>query len=177
MKPRGQMLIVIAILLMVVLMLLAVAVDGGRLMIERTRLRRSAQAAADAGIAVVAEQMVTQAAARQTQAALLPTCAPALPCTPTPAVNDVPGWLTDDDRATLVAPPMQTQVAAEARQYAQRNDIPSAEVTYPQAYDPGAPVVRILVTLRRRATILLAGLLGEEWVDLDGQGLSQVPQR
>jgi hypothetical protein len=40
-----------------------------------------------------------------------------------------------------------------------------------------APVVRILVTLRRRATILLAGLLGEEWVDLDGQGLSQVPQR
>jgi uncharacterized membrane protein len=39
MKPRGQMLIVIAILLIVVLMLLAVAVDGGRLMIERTRLR------------------------------------------------------------------------------------------------------------------------------------------
>jgi uncharacterized membrane protein len=178
MKPRGQMLIVVAILLVVVLMLLAVGVDGGRLMIERTRLRRSAQAAADAGIAVVAEQMVTQAAARQTQSALLPACAPAFPCTPTPAVKDVPGWLTDDDRATLVAPPMQTQVAAEARQYAQLNDIASPEVTYPQAYDPGAPAVRILVTLRRRATILLAGLLGGgEWVDLDGQGLSQIPQR
>lgn len=177
MKPRGQMLVAIALLLMVVLMLLAVAVDGGRLVVERARLRRSAQAAADAGIGLVAEQMVTQAAARQTQAALLPTCAPAGPCTPTPAINEVPGWLTDDDRATLVAPPMQTQVAAEAMDYAQRNEFPDAEVRYPESYDPGAPAVRILVTLRRRTTILLAGLLGEEWVDLAEQGLSQVPQR
>lgn len=177
MKPRGQMLIVVAILLMVVLMLLAVAVDGGRLMIERTRLHRSAQAAADAGIGLVAEAMVTQAVARQTQAAALPTCAPAGPCTPTPALNDVPGWLTDDDRAALVAPPMQTQVAAEAGHYAQHNGFDQAEVTYPQAHDPGAPVVRLLVTLRRRATILLAGLLGEEWVNLAEQGLSQIPQR
>jgi len=177
MKPRGQMLVVIALLLMVLLMLLAVAVDGGRLVVERTRLRRSAQAAADAGIGLVAEQMVTQAAARQTQAALLPTCAPAGPCSPTPAINDVPGWLTDDDRATLVAPPMQTQVAAEAMDYAQRNESPEAEIRYPDSYDPGAPEVRVLVTLRRRATILLAGLLGQEWVDLAEQGLSQVPQR
>lgn len=87
------------------------------------------------------------------------------------------GWLTDEDRATLVAPLMQTQVAAEAQQYAQRNEFPEAEVRYPESYDPGASVVRIMVTLRRRATILLAGLLGEEWVDLAGQGLSQVPQR
>jgi uncharacterized membrane protein len=177
MKPRGQMLIVVAILLAIVLMLLAVAVDGGRLMIERTRLRRSAQASADAGIGLVAEHMVTHAAVRQTQAAALPTCAPGMPCTPTPALNDVTGWLTDDDRATLVAPPMKTQVAAEARQYAQLNDFASAEVIYPQDYDPDAPVVRVLVTLRRRATILLAGLLEEEWVDLVEQGLSQIPQR
>ena len=177
MKPHGQILVVIALLMMVVLMLLAVAVDGGRLMIERTRLRRAAQAAADAGIGVVAEQMVIQAAARQTQAALLPTCAPAGPCTPTPAINNVPGWLTDEDRATLVAPPMQTQVASEAKQYAQRNEFAEAEVGYPESYDPASPVVRIMVALRRRATILLAGLLGEEWVDLVEQGLSQVPQR
>ena len=65
MKPRGQMLIVVAILLMVVLMILAVAVDGGRLLAERARLRRAAQAAADAGIGLVSEAMVTQAAARQ----------------------------------------------------------------------------------------------------------------
>lgn len=177
MKPRGQMLIVVAILLMVVLIILAVAVDGGRLLAERARLRRAAQAAADAGIGLVAEAMVTQAAARQTQAAALPTCAPAGPCTPTPALNDVPGWLTDEDRAALVAPPMQTQVAAEAVQYAQYNGFPQAEVSYPQTYDPAAPVVRIQVTLRRRATILLAGLLREEWVDLIAPGLSQVPQR
>jgi Flp pilus assembly protein TadG len=177
MKPRGQMLIVVAILLMVVLMILAVAVDGGRLLAERARLRRAAQAAADAGIGLVAEAMVTQAAPRQTQAAALPTCAPAGPCTPTPALNDVPGWLTDEDRAALVAPPMQTQVAAEAIQYAQYNGFPQTEVSYPQAYDSGAPVVRIQVTLRRRATILLAGLLGQEWVDLVESGLSQVPQR
>jgi len=120
---------------------------------------------------------VTHAAVWQTQAAALPTCAPGMPCTPTPALNDVTGWLTDDDRATLVAPPMKTQVAAEARQYAQLNDFASAEVIYPQAYDPDAPVVRVLVTLRRRATILLAGLLEEEWVDLVEQGLSQIPQR
>jgi hypothetical protein len=89
----------------------------------------------------------------------------------------VPGWLTDEDRAALVAPPMQTQAAAEAIQYAQYNGFLQAEVSYPQAYDSGAPVVRIKVTLRRRATILLAGLLGQEWVDLVEPGLSQVPQR
>lgn len=177
MRRRGQTLIIVAILLMVVLMILAVAVDGGRLLIERARLRRSAQAAADAGIGLVAEAMVTQAAARQTQAASLPTCASAGPCTPTPLLSDVPGWLTDDDRATLVAPPMQTRVAAEAKDYAQRNEFPQAEISYPADYDPGGPVVRILVTLRRRATILLAGLLGKEWVVLDEQALSQVPQR
>ncbi|MBM3120975.1 MAG: hypothetical protein FJZ97_02155 [Chloroflexi bacterium] len=177
MKPRGQMLIVVAILLLVVLIILAIAIDGGRLLAERARLRRAAQAAADAGTGLVAEAMVTQATARQTQAAALPTCAPTGPCTPTPELNDVPGWLTDEDRAALVAPPMQTQVAAEAIQYAQYNGFPEAEVSYPQGYDPRAPVVRVWVTLRRRATILLAGLLGEEWVDLAEPGLSQIPQR
>ena len=177
MKPRGQILILIAVLLMVVMMLLAVAVDAGRLMIERTELRRAAQAAADAGVGVVAEQMVTQAALRQTQASAQPTCPPAAPCTATPDLDDVPAWLTDEDRATLVAPPLQTQVAEEARAYAQRNGYMEAEVIYPRAYHAGAPVVRILVTLRDTATILLAGLLGEEWVGLAGQGQSQIPQR
>lgn len=177
MTARGQMLIVVAILLMVVLMILAVAVDGGRLLVERARVRRAAQAAADAGIGLVAEHMVTQAAARQTQAAGLPTCAPAGPCTPTPALNDVPAWLTDDDRATLVAPPMQTQVAAESSRYALLNGFPQAEVGYPQGYDSGGPAVRIAVTLRRRASILLAGLLDREWVDLAESSLSQIPQR
>jgi uncharacterized membrane protein len=176
-NARGQMLIVIALLLMALLLLLAVAVDGGRLVVERTRLRRAAQAAADAGVGVVADQMVTQAAERQTQAALLPTCAPAGPCTPTPPLSDVSGWLTDDDRATLVAPPIQTQVAAEAQQYVLRNEFADAEVSYPASYSVDAPVVRVLVTLERRATILLAGLLGEEWVNLTERGLSQVPQR
>ncbi len=177
MMRRGQMLIVIAILLAVMLMLLAMAVDGGRLMIERTRLRRSAQAAADAGIAIVAEQMVTQVAIRQAQAALLPTCAVLQPCTPAPAWNDVPAWLTDDDRATLVAPPVRTAVASEVEHYATLNGASPAEAAYPHDYDPRAASVRILVTLRRRASVLLAGLLGEEWVDLDGQGSSQIPQR
>lgn len=177
MNRRGQILIVVAILLMGVLMILAVAVDGGRLQIERTRLRRVAQAAADAGIGLVAEHMVTQAGARQTQAASMPTCAPAASCTPTPALNDVPAWLTDDDRATLVAPAMQTQVAAEAMRYAQLNELPQADIDFPQAYDSGGPVIRIAVSLRRRATILLAGLLGREWVDLDESAVSQIPQR
>ena len=191
MSSRGQVIVIVAVLLMVLLLLLAVAVDGGRLYIERARLVRAAQAGADAGIGRLAEQMVTQAVVHQTEAAVRPACVPdagfgtpGASCTATPYPGEVSHWLTDDDRATLVAPEMQTAVAAEALDYAGRNglkesdpEILSLKVEYPHDYDPEGPSVQLLLSVKRRATILLSGLLRLDSITLEADGLSELPQR
>jgi hypothetical protein len=191
MTTRGQVIVIVAVLLMVLLLLLAVAVDGGRLYIERARTVRAAQAAADAGIGRVGDEMVTLAVPRQTEAALRPACVPdagfgtpGASCTATPNPGEVNHWLTDDDRATLVAPEMQTAVAAEALNYAGRNGLResdpetlSLEVAYPHDYDTSGSVVQLLVSVKRRATILLSGLLRLDSVTLESNGLSELPQR
>jgi len=188
MRRNGQILIVVAVLIPVLLLLLAVAVDAGRLFIERGRMKRAAQAAAHAGISVVAEQMVTLAVARQTVMASTPSPTPPGVMTATPFPGDVPAWLQDEDRATLVSDAVLGIAATEAVEYANRNgfDIANPDtlaivVTYPQpGYAPGdagIPVLRLLVSIRQRATILLAGLLSDQWVDLTADGQSEIPQR
>jgi hypothetical protein len=191
MKPRGQVIVIVAFLLMVLLLLLAVAVDGGRLYIERARAARAVQAAADAGIGRIGEEMVTLAVPRQTAAAAKPACVPdagfgtpEASCTATPFPGEIGQWLTDDDRATLVAPEMQTAVAAEALDYAGRNgldpsdpEVLSLEVEYPYEYSASGPALQLLVTVQRRATILLSGLLRLDSITLESQGLSELPQR
>jgi hypothetical protein len=189
-RGNGQILIVIAILLMVGLTLLAVAIDAGRLMIERTRLERGAQSAANAGLGWVAEQIVTLAVPRMTAAAGQPACTPdagygtpAAACTATPEPAAIARWLTDEDRARLVSPPMQTAAASEAIVYARRNGLglepsPAAVwVEYPHDDRPLSSELRLLVSVQHRATILLAGLLGHEFVDLSAESQSELPLR
>ena len=188
MKSRGQVLILVAVLIPVVLLMLAVVVDAGRIFIERARLRRSAQAAADAGISVVAEQMVTLAVARQTVMASTPSPTPPGTMTATPLPNDVPAWLTDEDRRALTTDPLQGTAVAEALAYARRNgvdatqpDILRLEIQFPQpGYDPGESATHFLVFLvevERRTAVLLAGLLGESFINLEAAGQSEIPQR
>jgi hypothetical protein len=188
MNRRGQVLIVVAILIFVTLLLLAVAVDAGRLYIERARMKRAAQAAADAGISVVADRMVTQAVARQTAVAGTPSPTPPGTGTPTPPLGDVIAWLTDEDRALLVSDIVAVDAEASALEYAAHNGLDPAdpdtldlEVAYPQdGYTPENVAIRslrLLVRVRRRTTVLLAGLLGEAFMDLDAEGLSEIPQR
>ncbi|NIS82214.1 MAG: hypothetical protein GTO14_18865 [Anaerolineales bacterium] len=188
MSQRGQILIVIAVLILVVLLLLAVAVDAGRLYIERARMQRAAHAAADAGISVVAEQMVTQAVARQTLLAATPSPTGPAVMTATPPLWDVQAWLTDEDRAALVSSSVQAAVIGVAMDYAERNGYDTSDpetilvsAEYPQAgYTPDDPDIRTLrfsVIVRRRTIILLAGLLGEEFVELSVEGMSEIPQR
>jgi len=188
MRHKGQILIVVAVLIPVSLLMLAVAVDAGRLFIERGRMKRAAQAAADAGISVVAEQMVTLAVARQTLMASTPSPTPPGVMTATPFPGDVLAWLHDDDRATLVSYAVLGMAATEAVEYANRNGFDVAnpetlaiEVTYPQSgfapEDANISVLRLLVSIRQRATILLAGLLSDQWVDLIAEGQSEIQQR
>lgn len=191
MTDRGQVLVLVAVLLVVGLMLLALATDGGRLYLERGRLRRAAQSSSDAGISWVSEQMVTMAVPRQTQAAQRAPCVPdgdygddAATCTATPAPDQAHLWLEDEDRATLIAPEYRATAGAVVRTYAERNgtepggqDGSELSVEYPFEPDENPEVLRLRVTLRRRAVVLLAGLLGEEFVWLEAVGLSQIPQR
>ncbi len=188
MSKRGQILIIIAFLIPVLLLFLAVAVDAGRLFIERGRMKRAAQGAADAGISVIAEQMVTQVVARQTIQASTPSPTPPSLMTATPALGDLQAWLTDEDRATLVSPPIQTAAGAEARLFASANGFNIAdpqtlavEFQFPQdGFDPadeGIKTLRFRVSIERREVVLLAGLLNQSFVHLEVDGLSEIPQR
>lgn len=190
MRERGQVLVIVAVLLIVGLMLLALATDGGRLYVERGRLRRVAQSSSDAGISWVSDRMVTLAADRQTQAALQTPCATesatatAVPCTATPDLDEVRDWLEDEDRAELVGPESRATAEAVARMYAERNGVEpggedAAEVSVDYPYESGkdSEVLRMRVSLRRQAVVLLAGLLGEDFVWLEAMGLSQIPLR
>lgn len=191
MKERGQVLVVVAVLLIAGLFLLALAADGGRLYVERIRLRRAAQSSANAGIGWVSEQMVTLAVPRQTQAAQRSPCVPdgdygeqGATCTATPLPEDIHHWLEDEDRETLVSPDVRDRVVDVARDYAERNDVRAGgpdsvelEIDYPHRYREDSPVIQLQVVVRRRTMILLAGLLGSESVWLEAIGLSEVPQR
>lgn len=188
MKKQGQVLIVVAVLIPVLLLFLAVAVDAGRIFIDRAGLQRSAQAAADAGISVVAEHMVTLAVARQTIMASTPSPTPPGTMTATPVLNNIQAWLNDEDRQALTADPLRGTAVAEALHYAQRNgvdpfqpEILRLEIQYPQpGYDSGDPSIhalRILVEIERRTTVLLVGLLGESFMDIKAASQSEIPQR
>ena len=191
MSRRGQILVVVAILLMVVLLLLAVAVDVGRLFIERGRLERAAQSAADAGVGVVAEQMVTLAIPRLTEGAARPACVPdadygtpGATCTSTPSPSRAEQWLTDADRADLVGAAVQTQAVAEALTYAAANGadpgaagVTAVDMDYPYAYDPQGQTLKMHVSVRAAISLLFAGLLGQDDVDLELEALSEIRQR
>jgi hypothetical protein len=191
MSRRGQIIVVVAILLMVVLLMLAVAVDVGRLFIERGRLERAVQAAADAGVGIVAERMVTLAIPRLTEGAGRPAClpdadygTPGASCTATPSPNRAEQWLTDADRAELVAAPLQTQAAAEALAYAASNGaapgvggVVGLEVEYPDGYDPHGATLKMRISVRAALNILFTELLGQDAVDLGIEALSEIRQR
>jgi hypothetical protein len=182
-KGRGQVVVIVAVLIPIVLLMLAVAVDAGRLYAENARLERALQSGADAGISVVAEYMVTLAVARQTACGLTPN-----PETPYPSPDDITGWLTNDDRATLVSASIQATAQAVAMSYAARNgiaagapDVLEVQASYPQRgfnpYDAGILSLRLKLSARLRARILLAGLLGSEFVELRGEAISELRVR
>ncbi len=183
--------VVFAVLLLALLTLLALAIDGGRLYLEQSRLERGVQSGADAGMAWVAEQMVTLAVARQTESAALPPCAPdagygtpGASCTATPQPQAIPQWLSDEDRVSLVSAALAATARAVAIDYAGRNGIRSSDpqvvalsVEYPFAYRAEDSILQILVVAQRRTEVLLAGLLGRSFVEVRGEGLSEIPLR
>jgi len=188
MNRRGQIVIVVAVLIPIVLLLLAVVVDAGRLYAERAQLERALQSGSDAGMSLVAEQMVTLEVSRQTETAKTPTPELPFPSTPFPSPEDVIAWLTDDDRATLVSAPMRATAQAEALNYAARNgieisdsEILEIDVIYPQSgfdpYNDSIITLRLKLLATRRASILLAGLLGRDFVELSGEAISEIRLR
>lgn len=209
----GQLLIVIAIVVGIAMLLLAVAVDGGRLFLERNRIARGAQAAADAGVGLAAEEMVKLAEDRRDEGleeyeqsvedakeeweeACLggmigegedtpstdpeidcdkePEPEPFEPCDPEPQC-----WLEDEDWEQLNSSLVRDQVEREALEYARANgfdrDDPNTlklEIEYEA--DKAEETIQVRVTIERRSTILLVGLLGGSFVNLEAEGLSEL---
>jgi len=187
MNRRGQVLMIVAFLLPIALLLVAIAIDAGRIFIERGRTQRAAGAAANAGISVVSERMVNLASARQTQAASVGMSTGSHMPTATPPPGNPVAWLTDEDRAVLVSTAVRSEAFAEAVRYLEENGFDATRaalevhINYPQAgYDPYATQITELsmrVQLEWRLDILLAGLLKEDWVKLAADARSQIPQR
>jgi hypothetical protein len=105
-------------------------------------------------------------------------------CTSTPSPNRAEQWLTDADRAQLVAGPMQTQAAAEALVYAASNGaapgmagVTGVAVEYPSDYDLQGPTLKMHLSVRASLSILFAGLLGQDDIDLSIEALSEIRQR
>jgi hypothetical protein len=209
---RGQLLIVIAIVVSIAMLLLAVAVDGGRLFLERNRIARGAQAAADAGVGLAAEEMVGFAEERRDEAledyqqeaqdaqeeweeackAGLtddeevtpadpgincdeePEPEPFEPCEPEPQC-----WLEDEDWVKMDSSSVRDQVELESLEYArangfERDDPNTLKVEVEYEVDKTEESIQVRVTIERRTTIVLVGLLGGSFVNLEAEGLSEL---
>ena len=206
-NQQGQLLIVVAIVISIAMLLLAVAVDGGRLFLERSRIARAAQSAADAGVGVAAEKLVELAEERRAEAIEgneeaneearreweeacqgeeLPEPPPEINCQEEPEPEAFEScepepqcWLEEDDWVTLDSEGVRSQVEQEALAYATANgydqsdsSILKLEVEY--LVDQPEESLQVQVTIRRKTTILLIGLLGGSFVNLEADGLSKL---
>ena len=189
-KQRGQVIIIVAVLLMVLLLFLAVIIDGARIFVEQQEINRALDAAGKAGLIVVGDRMVTQVVSAQTAAASItpsPTLSGSTPGptpTETPAADDFYPWLTDEDRQTLVAPPLQTAVATHVLGSLQENglglenpNVIDIGITYPEDYHPDDPTLEILLKLDRRVVIIFGKILNLNEGVLSGSSKQTIPQR
>lgn len=189
-KERGQVIIIVAVLLVVVLIILAVIIDGARIMVEKHELNRAADAAGKAGLIVVGDRMVTQVVAAQTAAASITVAStrigstPEPTWTPIPAADDFFAWITDDDRKTLIAPPMKTLVAthvigsAEENGFGTSNPVKTGlQISYPDRYHTADNYIQIEVRIERKVAIIFGNLFTLDEGVLSGNTKQNIPQR
>ena len=169
---RGQVILIVAILLVVVLFSLAILIDAARLFVEQQEINRALDAAGKAGLIVVGDRMVTQVVSAQTAAASITPLSTSSSETPGPTPTQTPdpedfyGWLNDEDRQTLVAPPLQTLVATQVLGSLKENglgvdnlNVLKIEISYPEGYHLEDQTLEILLTLDRRVVIIFGKIL------------------
>lgn len=189
-SEKSQIVIIVAVLLMVILLFLALIIDGARLMVEHQELKRAAEAAGKAGLIVVGDRMVTQVVSAQTAAASLTLTAtpagstPGPTLTPIPAPDDFYSWLTEEHRATLVAPSMRTLVATYVLGSAEKNGfglsnpaVTEFEVDYPHQYHPGDQHLQIYIRIKRVVAVIFGSILNLDEGVLSGDTKQSIPQR
>lgn len=183
---RGQVILIVAVLLVVLLFLLAVLIDAGRLFVEQQEINRALDAAGKAGLILVGDRMVTQVVAAQTAAASITPGegTPGPTPTRTPGPDDFYAWLTDEDRQTLVAPPLQTLVATQVLGSLEENgfgkDHPQViyiGISYPEDYNLDDQTLEILLNFDRRVVILFGKILNLNQGVLSGSSKQTIPQR
>jgi hypothetical protein len=186
---RGQIILVVAVLLMVFLLMMAVMVDGARIYIEQQEIERALDAAGKAGLIIVGNQMVTQVVEAQTLSASIksspiPIDTPPGPkLTVTPMPDDFFSWLSEEDRQTLVAPPMQTVVATHVLGNLVENgldlsnpNVIDIKISFPDDYDPDNQTLDIQLELKHRVVIIFGGVLNLNEGTIYGSSRQTVPQ-
>ena len=186
----GQVIVIVAVLLLLGLFLLALIIDGSILIMERQHMKRAADAAGKAGMMVAADRMVTQVAAAQTvSASQTPSPTPDSPSatvgeSPLPSPDDFYPWLSDDHRATLVSPPLQTMVVSHIYQHLERVNSDyldpgycELEVEYPYHYHPEQQQLQLSIQMRRNVSLIFGGLLGSNKGMIHVESRQSLPQR
>ena len=190
-KQRGQILIIIAVLFIAVLSITAILIDSSRLLIEKQELNRASAAGGKSGMIYVGNLMVTQAGeafqstvqarVTSTPGSLLPSPTAAPGGTDRPRVED---YLSDQDRAHLISPPVRTQVASEVKKQIQLNGfeegkggIMEIEVIYPFEYWLEKEELEIFIRISKRVSVMFSGFLEPDSGVIKGESRQSIPHR
>ena len=180
---------IVAVLFVVVLSITAVLIDSSRLVIEKQELNRASAAGGKSGMIYVGNLMVTQAGeAFQSTAQAQETNTPGSPSpTAAPGGTDRPRvetYLSDQDRAHLISPPVRTQVAWEVKKQIELNGfeegkggIMEIEVIYPFEYWLEKEELEIYIRISKRVSVMFSGFLQTGSGVIKGASRQSIPQR
>jgi len=186
-SERAQVLVIISILLPILFLFIGMVIDLTLILIEKQELNRLADAASKTGLIVVGDQIstfiwevrtTTTPAVAQTQLISEGTQ------TPFPSNDDYFNRINDSHRATLVAPPVQTLVAAQVRdtvkEYELISNHPSyisMEIIYPYQYKPANRNLQIYLRLTCSGNSLFGFLPDLKNGEISVESIQSIRQR
>ena len=192
MKDRkGQILMIVAVLFVFVLLILSVLINSGLLLLEKQKLNRVSAAGGKSGLLYVGNLMVTQAgkayrSTGQAQSTITPVSPiPFSTSTPQDADRSWKGeYLSTQDRATLISPPVRTLVAGKVKDHLEWNGIVEGkdgiimiEIMYPFQDLPEKDHLEIFVRISKRVQGLFSGFLDIEAGILTGESRQSIKQK
>lgn len=167
---KSQIVVIAAMLFMVIFLMFAVLVDGYLIMIKRQELLQLASSAGKAGLIEVGNQIMTQNSIdlllkREIELTIQATRNSKLPET-TFGEGKLPYVMsTQDYQATLISPPIQTQVTSRAQRYIDNANLfkPQADdvevmIIYPYQYSDAKSNLIIWIRLKQKIRLFFGAL-------------------
>jgi hypothetical protein len=186
---RSQVIIIVAFLFMILFLLIAIVIDGSLMLIQRQELLRLASSAGKAGLLEVGNQIMTQASIDQIIKQELELTSEAFissnqlgtlaPQDKTPSIRN-----TQNYQATLISPPIQTQVASSAQEFIDdylllkpQLGYVSETIIYPYQDLSDKSDLEIWVQIRVKIRLIFGSLLFLEEGEIIGESIQSIQNR